>query len=82
MSTRFGNNPGYALITNMNSVKIKRPEKIIPAKYLFGYPPIKHNKMTIQNKIAVVEKLAGKINTNIDKIGNHKGIIELPKRIS
>jgi hypothetical protein len=36
----------------------------------------------MQNKIAVVEKLAGKINTNIDKIGNHKGIIELPKRIS
>jgi hypothetical protein len=38
--------------------------------YLKGYPPIKANNTTIENNMAVVEKLAGKIKINTRKTGN------------
>ena len=51
------------------------PEATIPTKYFIGYPPKKHNIITIKKIIPAVEKLAGRMSMITKNTGNHKGKI-------
>tara|TARA_B110000014_G_scaffold203458_1_gene153506 strand:+ start:1051 stop:1296 length:246 start_codon:yes stop_codon:yes gene_type:complete len=57
-------------------------ENKIPIKYFNGYPPRKHNSITIENSIALVEKFAGRIKEIVKKTGIHNGKIDCEKVIN
>jgi hypothetical protein len=62
---------GNAFEVSTNRANPKTPIPTTDAKYFSGYPPIKHNKSTIEKIIAVVEKFAGNINIKIAATGIH-----------
>ena len=72
--TLLGIESGNALAIKINNVNDKIPAPIIYPIYFMGYPPIKAKIKIIEKIIAVVEKLAGKINIRIKATGSHSSI--------
>ena len=60
----------------MNIVNKSKPAATIIPRYLTGYPPKNMSTSTIEKMIAVVEKLAGKINNNTSPTGTQSGKID------
>tara|TARA_B110000114_G_scaffold115597_1_gene121230 strand:- start:99 stop:359 length:261 start_codon:yes stop_codon:yes gene_type:complete len=70
---------GYAFIVKINIVRTNTPVVIISKRCFIGYPPKKQIIKTNTNKIAAVEKLAGKIKARTINTGIQSGTIVLEK---
>ena len=69
-------------MVNTNNVSTNKPVDTIRIKYLFGQPPKKEIIKTKVNKIAAVEKLAGKIKATTIKTGSQRGRIVFENEIT